>query len=233
MCPNFFKYFSCLTFLLLSPLLIRGQTIAGYQVAGYTYSDIADEVNDPQSPFYYPKLLQKYYNDTARLTKKEILFLYYGFAARPEYNPYRHRILEDSLYRLIDKQLLYKAEVLADSLLHLNPLSMFGNVAKGVITSMRLDTLNTQKHIRRYQIVLDAIFTSGEGRSYENAMHVISPKDAEAVLYRFNLKSLSKSFNGYQGNYYDVHIARSEDGRREFPVYFNVTLPYKIGLPKR
>ena len=85
--------------------------------------------------------------------------------------------------------------------------------------------------INKYRALFNTVMASGAGSSYENPIMVVTPKDAEVIVLGHKLTVLSKTMNGQTGRYYDVYLVRNEQGK-QYPIYFDITLPYTIGMKK-
>lgn len=221
-------------FLLLFTLLTARVAFAQIDeitVKGISMSSIQNMIADEEGVYYYPTLVKQFLEDPKAMQNIDFLMLYYGYVFTDEYDPYAHFGLEDSLSSLLDKEKYQQASDLADSLLAMNPVSIFGNIQKGISLSALGDNDASLYYLERFRILVETIQTSGIGSSYESPIVLITEKDAQAILLRYQLIELSKSLNGKGSRYYDVYVVRNQE-EKEYPIYFDVTLPRQIGMEK-
>ncbi len=216
------------TFLSSSAAFAQTDEIA---VRGITMTSIQSMIADEEGVYYYPNLVKQFVEDPKAMQNIDFLMLYYGYVFTDEYDPYAHFGLEDSLSSLLDKEKFKEATDLADSLLAMNPVSIFGNIQKGIALSALGNDEASTRYLERYRILVETIQTSGIGSSYESPIVLITEKDAQAILLRYQLTELSKSLNGKGSRYYDVYVVRNQE-EKEYPIYFDVTLPRQIGMAK-
>lgn len=55
---------------------------------GIDYKKLEKEINDQNSPYYYPELMKRYQAHDNNLTTSDYLHLYYGFSYQESYNAY-------------------------------------------------------------------------------------------------------------------------------------------------
>jgi hypothetical protein len=211
--------------------IIFYQTTYSQSIGGIDIQTIKMMVEDPQGVYFYPTLLDKFKKNDASLKVIDMKMLYYGFCFAQNYNPYKHFAWEDSLSILTEKQKGKEALALADKLLAENPLSLFGNIEKAIALNGLNRKAEAVPFLERYRVLMDVIESSGVGNSYENPIVVISPKDAQAMILRFQLKVHSKTLNGQNGRYYDVYLVENEEAK-QYPIYFDITIPHTIGMKK-
>lgn len=215
-------------FLFFCIICFKGYT---QKIDGMDLNTIKMMVNDEKGVYYYPKLVKTFEEAPQTLRKIDMQMLYYGFAFTKNYNPYRHFELEDSLHALTKREKGVEAIVLANQLLEENPVSVTGNVEKAFALNGLNQKRESAKFLQKYKMLMDIIMASGQGSSYENPIVLITPKDAEVVLLRHNLISVSKTLNGRDERYYDVYVVKNKE-EKEYPIYFDITIPYTLGMKK-
>lgn len=211
--------------------LMTTHTAQAQTIGGIEYKTIQEQVSDSESVYYYPRILKRFQVNDLSLKNIDYVMLYYGFVLQSSYNPYTYMAWEDSLSNLTEKQKGKEALALAEKLLAENPVSLFGNIEKAYTYKGLNQDDKALIFLDKYKALMQAMMFSGVGSSYENPITVITPKDAEAVLKAYKLVSLSKTLNGNAGRYYDVYLVRNEQGK-QYPIYFDITLPYTIGMAK-
>ncbi len=211
--------------------VLKAQETPETQINGMPLSTIADLVQDSTGVYYYPRLEKKFKAGDKSLQPIDYIMLYYGFSQDERYNPYYHFGLEDSLSELSEAQKGEAALALADQILRENPVSIFANIEKAYVLNALGRQQEAYQHLERYRLLMGAMEASGQGSSYEKAIQIINPKDAQAILLKYKLTELSKSINGQNGRYYDVYLVRNEKGK-QYPIYFDITIPRTIGMKK-
>jgi hypothetical protein len=201
------------------------------EVQGISLSAIRGMIADNEGVYYYPTLIKTFQEEPKSLRKIDFLMLYYGYVFTDEYDPYAHFALEDSLSSLNEQQKFIDALLLGDSLLAMNPVSVFGNIQKAIALSGLNREEEAQAYLEKYRILVEAFESSGRGDAYENPIVIITPKDAQAILFRYQLTELSKTLNGKGIRYFDVYLVRNAE-EKQYPIYFDVTLPRLIGMEK-
>ena len=144
-------------------------------------------VQNPESPCFYPRLIARYMQRDTTLTTEEYRYLYLGYSFQDDYDPYRVSSYEmslDTLYRRNDltaaeceKLIRYAGQVLADNPFDLRRMAvlvyantMLGNHAEVNFWQTRIHHL------------VDAILSTGDGRTPETAWYVIEPVHAYDIL---------------------------------------------------
>ncbi len=200
-------------------------------IQGLSYETIKEQVNDAEGVYYYPILAKRFMQNDISLKSIDYLMLYYGFVYQEAYNPYKVMALEDSLAKLTSEKKGAEAIVLANKIQEKNPVSLTSYVEKAYSLHGTKQESIAIVELNKYRALMSTLMGSGTGDSYENPIVVISPKDAELVVLAHKLTVLSKSMNGNGGRFYDVYLVRNDKGK-QYPIYFDITLPYTIGMKK-
>lgn len=200
-------------------------------IQGLSLETIKEQVNDVEGVYYYPTLAKKFVQNDVSLKNIDYLMLYYGFVFQDTYNPYKILVLEDSIAKLTAAKQGKEAIDLANKIQEKNPISLASYVEEAYALHGTNQESLAILELNKYRALMATVMASGTGNSYENPIVVISPKDAELVVLAHKLTVLSKSMNGNAGRYYDVYLVRNEKGK-QYPIYFDITLPYTIGMKK-
>ncbi|TAE67003.1 MAG: DUF4919 domain-containing protein [Bacteroidetes bacterium] len=221
---NYFFYFFILIF--FQNIHLHSQT-----VQGVSYDLIKQMTQEKNGVYEYNTLLKRFQNADTTLLEMDCLMLYYGSVYQKNYHPYKHITWEDSLGRLTDAKNAPKALQMMDKILEENPVSLTAHI-EGAYTFHAIGRKKeSTQHLYQYNRLLYTIMTSGMGNSYENSIILISPKDAEVVLMSNQLSIVSKSINGQNDKYYLVYLVKNRE-KKEYPIYFDITLAYTIGMEK-
>ena len=221
----------CVWLCFWASLTCQAQNNPELSIQGISFETIKEQVTDKEGVYYYPDLLKRFQINDASLKSIDYLMLYYGFVTQEDYNPYKTLALEDSLPKLTSARKGQEAIAWAEQILSKTPISLAAYVEKAyALRGINQESLSMVE-LGKYSQLLQTIMRSGEGSSYEKPLIVISPKDEEIVLLAHKLTVLSKSMNGNSGRFYDVYLVRNEKGK-QYPLYFDITLPYTIGMKK-
>lgn len=146
------------------------------------YDQIKTEISNPESKYYYPKLLERFNNFDSNLSHKEYCYLYYGF-------PYHKNYLvnqpsEKELNDLIFNDKYEEALAFCEKILAVNPVSLKANDMMAYsIFKLARPKKEYEKYVKRYRGLINAITWSGDGFCCESAYKVIYPSDKFYVLY--------------------------------------------------
>lgn len=159
------------------------------------YNNIKSEVNDPDSDFYYPRLVAKYNSKDTTMNDEEYLYYYLGYTFQEDYNPYRssefsHKI--DHLYKLDYKQsvaeyenmVMFAKQTLNDDPFDLRQMNILIYALKGLHK-------HSEAKIWQYRLdhIIAAILSTGNGTTPETAWHVIYPAHEYIILNRLGMKA--------------------------------------------
>ena len=159
---------------------------------GYVVPDfeaIEQDVNEPSSHYYYPKLFKRFCEGDTTMTPVELERLYYGFSFQEDFDPYRdvkyNREKATDLYtkeehtteelnRIIQNAL----RVLADFPFELRQMKLlsYAYEKKGDYETSYLWEYKLRQ-------ILSVIISSGDGLSPESAWYVISSIHPYDVIY--------------------------------------------------
>ena len=213
------KHLNIILFLLMMSVAALAQTFSKPD-----YKDIEKQVTDMSSPLHYQKLFARFQSADSTLTASEYSYLYYGTLYSDGYSPYavsKHSAeLKPILAKNglapedIDKLIEVEQKVLADmpfSIRDLNILA-FAYSKKG-------DKQAEERTRRKLFGIINAIMSSGDGKTEKTAFHVISVAHEYELLpalgVRFGGKQsltdskcdyleLAPNEKGIKGLYFDV-----------------------------
>src|SRR5690554_2151631 len=187
------------------------------------YKSIEKIISKKKSNLYYPKLFKRYLDADTTMTSEEIRHLYYGYTFRTGYSPYGHSDLMDSLRNILREEEHTQKELtrvitLSDSILLEEPFNLdVMNYQLYAFKKMENKEAFKSK-FNQMNLIVDAIFSSGDGISKETAFYVIYTEHEYFVInvigFQFGgSQSLSGNFdylelapNDYniKGLYFDV-----------------------------
>jgi len=144
------------------------------------FQEIKLKIKLKNSKFYYPKLIKKYYQSNSSLTLEEKRVLYYGFIYSPKYSPYGSREFTDKISTILKNNYISEEDYekiieYSDKLLEENPFNVNAINYKLYACKQLQNSSDTIKASIKLQIINDAILSSGNGLTKENAYVVINP----------------------------------------------------------
>jgi len=151
-------------------------------------------INNASSPFYYPTLMERYRQGDDKLTTEDYRHLYYGYLHQSTYDPFTSVPQMDSIIVL----LMHDPDLVPDDyerLIYFGSKVMesdpFNPRVLNVMTyaySVIGDEENAAKSARRFNGVMDAILSSGEGNKENSPWHILYFNHAEDVMDQFNIQ---------------------------------------------
>lgn len=186
------------------------------------YELIKSEIQDSASIFYYPNLLSRLKAFDATLTNKDYRHLYFGYIFQEKYEPYWISPDEEQLLKYYQSRKIKEKEYdkiieLATHSINEFPFDLRQLNFLGYTYHLKGDEETAKKVAARFAGTLDAIMSSGNGKTCETGYHVISVRHEYVILnmFRFNMKS--QALTG-DCDYLSVeHDERNIDG-----IYFNI-----------
>jgi len=187
---------------------------------------IKAEVLDPKSPYYYPKLMERYEKNETVMNLNDYRHLYYGYLFQEDFNPYRHSDVSnknESLYYKeghtraeLDSIITYAKEALADNPFNLSQMNF-------LIYALRARGKVNLASIWQYRLnhLLQAIISSGTGADKENAWYVIDPRHEYNII---NFQNSVAKNQEYEEPYFDrIDVEkRGSKGKESATYYFNI-----------
>lgn len=172
------------------------------------------EVNDPNSKYYYPKLMAEYEKNDTIMQLEDYRYLYFGYVFQEDYDPYRKsefsKVVEDLYY--IDKHTRAECDTIikyAELSLRDNPFDL--QQINFLIYALREKKKINLANIWQYKLnhLLEAIVSTGTGLDQENAWYVIIPKNEYNII---NFKGHLASSQEFVAPYYDhIFIEKKKD----------------------
>ena len=204
---------------------------------------IEDETLNPDSKFYFPKLLAKYNRNDTVMTPEEYRYFYLGYMFQEDYDPYRvspYSTVTDDL-RLkathtkeeIDTIRKYAELSLADNPFDLRQMSFLVHVLKEKNKGMSAKIWEY-----RLEHLLGAIKSTGTGEDMENAWYVIYPAHEYDMVSLLGYNAIDVE---YPAEGFDRLIVEPDRSAAKKPrdnpkgFYFNVTMPgeqYELKHPE-
>jgi len=203
--------FLCLAFVLAA----QAQTISKIN-----FDALKTAVAYSKSPYYYPNLLKRYHANDPTLNAEEYKHLYYGWTFQPGYNPYKPNLQADAL----NEMMLYEKfpEIIATGkkLLQTDPF----NTDVMYLLHMAYGEMNkpaeSKSWLTKFDGVMNAIKASGNGKTPEEAVVIIAPRDTYMFLTVVNLRQASSA--QLVDNKYHLVPVKTPNQHNYTQVYFNI-----------
>lgn len=170
-----------IVFMLIVNLGYTQETIPDIRHAKPDYEDIKKQTLDSNSSFYYAKLFKKFSNGQ-QMTSDEKRYLYFGTIFQEGYDKeYTSDLLNEIAVITnkanpsdedFDNLLDYSEKILEENPFNLEAL----NYATYVYRKKGME-LQNQLAMIKFNIIVDAIFSAGDGITEKNAFHVIHNRD--------------------------------------------------------
>ncbi|MDX1902567.1 MAG: DUF4919 domain-containing protein [Thermonemataceae bacterium] len=161
-------------------ILLAYRMVNAQKCSQIDFDAIYAQTENPKSNYYYPKLLKRYQNLDTTLNREEYKHLYYGYTHSKMYNPMDNR--STYLRSLVEQNKLEEAKKIIKELEKDNPVNINLCYSKGLLAFFEKDEKQLQISSQQTRALLNAILTSGDGKSEEKAMVVINIEDEYMIL---------------------------------------------------
>lgn len=189
---------------------------------------IKAESLNPQSQYYYPKLLKMFMSNDTLMTDQDYRYFYYGTLFQEDYNPYRAYPYEQELeqtrslyFKQEDLTRAERAQIeqLAKKSLENNPLDLSQLMYRVYVyeKNKKYNLAKIWKH--KLDHLLLTIASSGTGDDPENAWVIVYPSHEFEF---FNLSGGSVESKEFLPPYYESLTVRNRKGDKTSTHYFNL-----------
>ena len=181
------RIYISLVLLVLSAMAVNAQY--KFKVTELDFDKIKQETLNPNSRYYYPKLVKSFKSNDTIMNFEAYRNLYYGFVFQEDYNPFRHNDFEgkeevEALYYKnpplsredCDKIARYAEMALDDNLFDIDQLNYY-------IYALKEKKKYARAAVRQYRLdkLIAAIMSSGRGTEDEPWV-VIFPEHEYAII---------------------------------------------------
>lgn len=187
------------------------------------YKAIQKNIENKDSEFYYPKLMDKLKANDTLITNDQYRHLYFGYTFQKEYHPYKISENDKKLIPYFQSNDLKKsdyAEIIKISNASLKefPLNLRVMNFLGYIYHLNGNEAMAKKISHNFYGLFGAIFSSGDGRDCKTGFHVIAVSHEYVVMNILQLETASQSLSG------DCDYLSLPKDKYKLPgVYFNIT----------
>ena len=185
---------------------------------------IRRDVTDPNSKYYYPKLMHQYEQNETIMTLQDYRHLYLGMLFQEDFNPYRKSERSEEIEKLYYKQNHTRVEL--DSIISYVEHALKDDPFDFQQINFLIFALQKrQKHNRaaiwqyRLNHLLEAIVSTGTGLDTDNAWFVINPKHEYNIL---NFQNVVADSQQYVEPYFDYIAVKQASEKSPQGYYFNI-----------
>lgn len=165
---------------------VLAQKVAKFEVKKVDFAKIEEEIKNPNSKYFYPKLVKSYLSNDTVLDFEGYRHLYYGYTFQEDYNPFRESEFSQAIEHLYFKKEFTRAE--CDSIEKYAEKTLNDNIfdfrqMNFCIFALREKKKLAKASIRQYRLnhLIAAILSSGSGTK-ESPWVVISPNHEYDLL---------------------------------------------------
>ena len=192
------------------------------------FKAIREETHNPDSKFYYPRLLAAYFSNDTTMTDDDYHYLYYGSMFQEDYNPYRINPFEAELkateplysrHGTLTRSEKRQIQQLAEKSLANNPFNL-KQLSHLIYAYEQSDKTNLAK-IWQHKLnrLLLTIAASGTGADKEHAIVVVDPSNE---LDFFFLSNIVPEGREYEPPYYECFLVRPPGATEPRKVWFDL-----------
>lgn len=172
----------------------------------------------------FDKLFPRFVKGDTSLSNYEMIALQIGYTKNDNYWPYDGVKLEGEVEKLLHGESSDELLAKCDTLLKLNPFSLMGNLGKGVAYIKGSIADSAAQYLNRFFLVALSDLSTGDGKSFENSIFVLSPKDGQYLiryLFQTEICFMGSDFDD-KGKFYDIlGVPKQEEGDCVH-LYFNI-----------
>ncbi len=186
------------------------------------YNLIEREIKNPDSEFYYEKLLQRYRDHDTTLTQEEYRHLYYGYVFSDSYEPYWQCAYIDTLSTLYSGKDLTQRDcdiLLKYASMCYDEFPFDLKQIKMIAYTYHLNGQEDEANLwsNKARSIIGAILSTGNGDK-NNAWHVIAKSHEYEVIRSFGLSPTEQSL--VEGRYDMIKLSQNQNGVTQY--YFDV-----------
>lgn len=218
------KLFSTTFIIILLAMITLSAQAQKFTVEKPNFDSIKIETQNPESQYYFPKLMKLYESNDTVMKIDQYRHLYYGYTFQEDYNPYRKseysNIIEPLYFKAkhtsseCDTIIKYAEMSLADNPFDLRQMTFF-------IIALKEKKKFARAAIWQYRLnhLVAAILSSGNGTK-EHPWYVIYPSHEYNIVNFMNLVAIKHTDIGDNIDYLQV---KKKDNKTPEGYYFDVS----------
>lgn len=162
------------------------------------YEKMRLKIFDNASPFYYPKLFERYQFGDTSITDNEFYFLYYGYTFHPKYIPFMESRYQEKMISYMKKGILSEKDLrefiklaelnLKDLPFDIRTLNILAYSYKQIDDSINYRAAEFKKNN-----IIKVIKSSGDGLTEKTAFHIIYRSHEYDFLNELGLTYISSN----------------------------------------
>ncbi|MBF0597879.1 DUF4919 domain-containing protein [Faecalibacter rhinopitheci] len=198
------------------------------------YPAIEKMIKDKKSDFYYPTLIDRFQKMDTTMTVEHMYHFYYGKTFQDDFKVFEDLNKTKKVIAIESKNTIptpKEIKILKDFYTDFYMNKPFSDPKSievlAIIYSFEEDTPMVKKIINIYHKLLDALFLTGDGKSMETAIDVISARHEYSILNALRLNSTQQSLLHENNRSYDLLETENEHGEK-LNLYFDVTKPFEF-----
>ncbi len=177
----------CFGLLITTLLFTSSLNAQQFQFTKVDFAIIKSVITSETSVFYYPVLFGRYQNNDTTITVEESRYLYYGFTFQDQYKPYQRLDAENTVKELLNADTLKPADFrklysACKEILHIHPFSVRYLLTMGVACSKLGLSKEAEAYFFKYDRIISAILSSGDGATEGSAWCVIQIPDEYELI---------------------------------------------------
>ncbi|WP_127844639.1 DUF4919 domain-containing protein [Psychroflexus aestuariivivens] len=187
------------------------------------YEEIEKNIQNKNSNLFYESLMNRFLQADTTMTLEEKRHLYYGYSFDKNYAPYSHSSYGDSIRVVIQKERLDSLDLnkivdFADKMLLDKPFDL--NAINYQLYSLKQigNKKTYEKKLQQARILVDALMSSGNGKSKKEAFYVIYTSHeydliniigfryggSQSLIEHYDYLTLAENEENIDGLYFDV-----------------------------
>ncbi|WP_299780011.1 DUF4919 domain-containing protein [uncultured Formosa sp.] len=187
------------------------------------YETIEKNIQNKNSNLFYDSLMNRYQKSDSTMTLEEKRHLYYGYSFHKNYSPYSSSNYSDSLSVVLQKKKLEPIDLknvitFTDSMLTKNPFDLRAMDYQMYALEKTGNTATYQNRVIQFRTTLDALMSSGNGASKEDAFYVIYTSHeydllgvigfqfagSQSLIEHYDYLTVAENKSNIEGLYFDV-----------------------------
>ncbi|PLX15484.1 MAG: DUF4919 domain-containing protein [Salinivirgaceae bacterium] len=187
------------------------------------YKKIKKATSKKSSEFYYPNLLDRFESYDTSLNNDDYRHLYYGYLFQDGFEAYWSSPVDKQLNTYYRSQSINEEDYdTIISLINVSladfPFDLRNMNFKAFLYHKKGDDAMANNIMRQYNAIIDAMLSSGDGKTCESGIHVISVSHEYLLLSIFELQMTQQSLIG------DCDYMELAPGNHTVKgIYFNVS----------
>ena len=204
-----------------------------FEVHKVDFNHVKEVIENPNSVYFYPKLMQSFLSNDTTMSIEAYRNLYYGYTFQEDYNPFRMSVYSNVVEQLYYKQPHSREE--CDSIMKYAGLSLDDNIfdldqMQYFIFALKEKKRHARAAVRqfRHDRIVAAIMSSGKGTK-EEPWVVIMPSHEYNIV---NMLGYVATEHRDEGNGLEYIAVQPKEGKTTQGFYFDVSRMMQVAALK-